>query len=104
MPDVPCCEIRMIRTASSRLRPCLLVQGGPVILANLWADDLLHKSRLNTVENHLRDVAIAYERALSRGPPPPLERKLERLAVFSSAELTSLAERLCSTKRGAAAS
>ncbi|MFQ6574912.1 tyrosine-type recombinase/integrase [Pseudomonas sp. UM16] len=102
MPDVPCCEIRMIRTAFSGLRPYLLVEGVPVILANLWAEDLLHKSRLNTVENYLRDVAIAYEWALTRGSP--LERKLERLAVFSSTELTSLAERLCSTKRGAGAS
>ncbi|WP_232914254.1 MULTISPECIES: hypothetical protein [Pseudomonas] len=102
MPDVPFCEIRMIRTASSGLRPYLLVQGVPVILANLWAEDLLHRSRLNTVENYLRDIAIAYEWALSRGSP--LEAKLERLAVFSSAELTSLAERLCSTKRGAGAS
>lgn len=76
--------------------------GVPVILANLWAEDLLHRSRLNTVENYLRDIAIAYEWALSRGSP--LEAKLERLAVFSSAELTSLAERLCSTKRGAGAS
>jgi integrase len=102
MPDMPCCEIRMIRTASSRLRPYLLVEGVPVILANLWTEDLLHKSRLNTAENYLRDVAIAYEWALSRDSP--LERKLERLAVFSSTELTSLAERLCSTKRGAGAS
>lgn len=102
MPDMPCCEIRMIRTASSRLRPYLLVEGVPVILANLWAEDLLHKSRLNTAENYLRDVAIAYEWALSRGSP--LERKLERLSVFSSTELISLAERLCSTKRGAGAS
>lgn len=102
MPDVPFCEIRMIRTASSGLRPYLLVEGVPVILANLWAEDLLQKSRLNTVENYLRDVAIAYEWALSRGSP--LEGKLERLAVFSSTELTSLAERLCSTKRGAEAS
>ncbi|KKX59707.1 integrase [Pseudomonas putida] len=102
MPDVPFCEIRMIRTASSGLRPYLLVDGVPVILANLWAGDLLQKSRLNTVENYLRDVAIAYEWALSRGSP--LEGKLERLAVFSSTELTSLAERLCSTKRGAEAS
>ncbi|WP_235431857.1 tyrosine-type recombinase/integrase [Pseudomonas putida] len=92
----------MIRTASSGLRPYLLVDGVPVILANLWAGDLLQKSRLNTVENYLRDVAIAYEWALSRGSP--LEGKLERLAVFSSTELTSLAERLCSTKRGAEAS
>lgn len=99
MPDVPCCEIRMIRTASSGLRPYLLVEGVPVILANLWAEDLLHKSRLNTVENYLRDIAIAYEWALSRGSP--LEAKLERLAVFSPVELTSLAERLCSTKLGA---
>lgn len=102
MPDVPFCEIRMIRTASSGLRPYLLVEGVPVILANLWAEDLLQKSRLNTVENYLRDVAIAYEWALSRGSP--LEGKLERLAVFSSTELTSLTERLCSTKRGAEAS
>lgn len=102
MPDVPFCEIRMIRTASSGLRPYFLVDGVPVILANLWAGDLLQKSRLNTVENYLRDVAIAYEWALSRGSP--LEGKLERLAVFSSTELTSLAERLCSTKRGAEAS
>jgi integrase len=92
----------MIRTASSGLRPYLLVDGVPVILANLWAEDLLQKSRLNTVENYLRDVAIAYEWALSRGSP--LEGKLERLAVFSSTELTSLAERLCSTNRGAEAS
>ncbi len=56
MPDVPFCEIRMIRTASSGLRPYLLVQGVPVILANLWAEDLLHRSRLNTVENYLRDM------------------------------------------------
>ncbi|MFG0272910.1 tyrosine-type recombinase/integrase [Pseudomonas sp. zjy_14] len=102
MPNVPCCEIRMIRTASSGLRPYLLVEGVPVILANLWAEDLLHRSRLNTVENYLRDIAIAYEWALSRGSP--LETKLERLAVFSSTELTSLAERLCSTRGGAAAS
>ena len=102
MPNVPCCEIRMIRTASRGLRPYLLVEGVPVILANLWAEDLLHKSRLNTVENYLRDVAVAYEWALSRDSP--LERKLERLAVFNSAELTSLAERLCSTRRGAEAS
>ncbi len=102
MPDVPCCEIRMIRTASSGLRPYLLVEGVPVILANLWAEDLLHKSRLNTVESYLRDVAVAYEWALSRDSP--LERKLERLAVFSSTELTMLAERLCSTRRGAEAS
>lgn len=102
MPDVPFCEIRMIRTASSGLRPYLLVEGVPVILANLWAEDLLQKSRLNTVENYLRDAAIAYEWALGRGSP--LEGKLERLAVFSSTELTSLAERLCSTKRGAEAS
>jgi len=92
----------MIRTASSGLRPYLLVEGVPVILANLWAEDLLQKSRLNTVENYLRDAAIAYEWALGRGSP--LEGKLERLAVFSSTELTSLAERLCSTKRGAEAS
>ena len=102
MPDVPFCEVRMIRTASSGLRPYLLVEGVPVILANLWAEDLLQKSRLNTVENYLRDAAIAYEWALGRGSP--LEGKLERLAVFSSTELTSLAERLCSTKRGAEAS
>ena len=102
MPDVPFCEIRMIRTASRGLRPYLLVGGIPVILANLWAEDLLHRSRLNTVENYLRDVAIAYEWALSRDSP--LEGKLERLAVFSSTELTSLAECLCSTKRGAGAS
>lgn len=102
MADVPCCEIRMIQTSSSGLRPYLLVDGVPVILANLWAGDLLHKSRLNTVENYLRDVAVAYEWALSRGSP--LEGKLERLAVLSSTELTSLAERLCSTKRGAGAS
>ncbi|MBB6155147.1 integrase [Pseudomonas sp. JAI115] len=102
MPDMPYCEIRMIRTASNRLRPYLLVDGVPVILANLWAEDLLHKSRLNTVENYLRDIAIAYEWGLSRDSS--LERKLERFAVFSSTELTSLAERLCSTKRGAGAS
>jgi len=102
MPDVPCCEIRMIRTASSGLRPYLLVDGVPVILANLWAEDLLHKSRLNTVESYLRDVGVAYEWALSRDSP--LERKLERLAVFNSTELASLAERLCSTRRGAEAS
>ena len=102
MPDVPCCEIRMIRTASSGLRPYLLVDGVPVILANLWAEDLLHRSRLNTVENYLRDAAVAYEWALRRGAP--LEGKLERLAVFSPTELASLAERLCSTKHGAGAS
>lgn len=102
MPHIPFCEIRIIRTASSGIRPYLLVEGVPVILANLWAEDLLQKSRLNTVENYLRDVAIAYEWALSRGSP--LEGKLERLAVFSSAEVTSLAERLCSTKSGAGAS
>ncbi|MDR7052948.1 integrase [Pseudomonas koreensis] len=102
MPDKPYCEIRMIRTVSGHLRPYLLVEGVPVILVNLWAEDLLRTSRLNTAENYLRDVAIAYEWALSRGAP--LERKLERLAVLSTTELTSLAERLCSTKRGAAAS
>ena len=102
MPDVSFCEVRIIRTASRGLRPYLLVEGIPVILANLWAEDLLHKSRFNTVENYLRDVAIAYEWALSRGSP--LEGKLERLTVFSSTELTSLAEWLCTTKRGAGAS
>ncbi|WP_442110801.1 tyrosine-type recombinase/integrase [Pseudomonas sp. NUPR-001] len=102
MPVHPFCEIRVIRTSTSGLRPFLLIGSTPVILANLWAEDLLHKSRLNTVESYLRDVAIAYEWALSRGAP--LETKLERLAVFSSMELTSLAQCLCATKQGSNAS
>ena len=101
MPALPRCEVRLIRTLRLGLRPYLLIGGTPVILANLWAEDLLHSSVLNTTENYLRDVAIAYDWALGRGVS--LELKLERLAIFSPMEITSLAQRLCRTAQGQSA-
>lgn len=95
------CEVRLIRTERLGLRPYLLIGGTPVILANLWAEDLLHSTTLNTTESYLRDVAIAYEWALGRRLS--LEAKLERLAVFSPTEITSLAQRICSTAQGQSA-
>lgn len=101
MPALLRCEVRMIRTLRLGLRPYLLIGGTPVILANLWVEDLLHSSVLNTTENYLRDVAIAYNWALGRGVS--LEFKLEQLAKFSPMEITSLAQRLCRTAQGQSA-
>lgn len=95
-------EIRKLTYDSGEIGSYLVADGFPLVLPNLWAEDLRLSLRANTVEAYLRDILLLYRTAEVEGIVP--EAKLRSLMGFSRLEIKHLAKRLCETREGEAAS
>ncbi len=95
----PSYEIRRF-VRDNEICPYLLRDGVPLILPSLWVEELRIAARPNTLESYLRDLSIIYKWAESESID--IEERLSSFRGFSSPELTSIAQKLCTTKRGPA--
>lgn len=96
----PSYEIRRF-VRDSEMCPYLLRDGVPLVLPNLWIEELRISMRPNTLESYLRDVSIIYKWAESKSVN--IEERFSSLRGLTTSELTSVARKLCSTKLGPAA-
>lgn len=95
-------EMRKFQRPSGHLWPYLLSDGFPLILPNLWIDELGLSARPNTLEAYLRDISILYRWASETGIS--IEARLESLKGFSAAETRKIVSLLCQTRSGSPAS
>ncbi len=80
--------------------PYLLRDGVPLILPSLWVEELRIAARPNTLESYLRDLSIVYKWAEFEAID--IEERFSSFRGFSTPELTSIAQKLCTTKSGPA--
>ena len=92
----PLFEIRRFPRGDGEIWPCLLRKGLPILLPNLWIDELCISARPNTVESYLRDILIIYNWATSE--LINLDERFKSLRGLSNSELSALAFALCTTK------
>lgn len=102
MPKPVLVEIRKFPKASGELWPYLVLDGFPLIIPNLWIDELGLSARPNTLESYLRDIALIYKWGAENNVS--IEDRLERLKGFSSFETRVIAQELCTTRNGDPAS
>lgn len=95
-------EIRKFFTPAGVLRPYLIRGGFPLIIPNLWIDELSLSSRTNTLEAYIRDIAILYRWGSKQGVS--IEDRLKSLQGFLSPEIRNIAHTLCRTSAGELAS
>lgn len=60
-------SLKVIQRSDGVLHPVLLCRGVPLVLANLWIDDLSLTARFNTLKSYLRDVLQLHCWAQRRG-------------------------------------
>lgn len=96
----PVLRVRRLPRENGIRWPFLIRDGIPLILPNLWVDELA--SRENTAEAYLRDVLLLYQVAADKGFSP--EERFKDLKGFSRAEIRSISARLCTGRNGKAAS
>jgi site-specific recombinase XerD len=81
--------LALIRLSTGAYHPVLAEAGCPLVLPNLWADDLALTARFNTVKAYLGDVLQFYRWARKSDINPYMS--FDRLKGFSPAALKSLA-------------
>jgi integrase len=89
-------RLRKITDPEGRVRPYLVRDGIPLVLPNLWIDEVSSSAGPNTADAYLRDIALVYRWAATDGCV--LEDRLRRLQGFSSREIYAVAEELCRTR------
>ena len=59
---MPRYQVRLILVEGQLLHPVLTTsEGKPLVLPNLWADDLMRYRRLNTAKSYLTDIIVLYQ-------------------------------------------
>ncbi|WP_051534365.1 tyrosine-type recombinase/integrase [Deefgea rivuli] len=91
-------EIRRLARPDGTLRPFMIFEGLPLILPNLWIDDLGMTARENTLNAYLRDLKIMYEWAVENGIS--IENRIRSLKGFSRPELRKIANLLTTKNNG----
>ncbi len=94
--------VRLIRKDDGGLHPILTVGGRPLVLPNLWADELSLSTRFNTVRSYLADITLLYRWADKSGID--LHERFSSLTPFRKAELRQLANAACVKADGTSAS
>ncbi|MFF7109333.1 tyrosine-type recombinase/integrase [Pseudomonas sichuanensis] len=95
LPNTRPYEIRRFATLEGDIWPCLVRDGLPVLLPNLWIDELSISARSNTAESYLRDIAILYEWAFDKAIT--LEARFRNFTGFSKLEIIDISKSICKT-------
>lgn len=96
-------QVRLITIGNDRLHPVLTTdEGVPLVLPNLWADDLVRYRRLNTAKSYLADLVVMYRWAAKAGIN--VHQRVSSLVGFRRSEVRRLVKALFTTSLGLQAS
>lgn len=93
----PIYEIRKFPGENGETWPYLVNHGLPVLLPNLWVDELRIATRANTVESYLRDILLIYKCEDLKSID--FNTRFKSLQGFSTGELRSISSALCTLKK-----
>jgi integrase len=93
-------RVRLITVESGLLHPVLTTHDGrPLVLPNLWANDLMQYRRLNTARSYLTDLLVLYQWASNA--QIDIHQRISSLTGFRRLEVQRLVRALFTTSRGA---
>jgi len=95
-------SVDLIRRSDGVLYPVLMLSGSPLVLPNLWVDDLSLTARSNTLKSYLRDVLDLYRWAERAGVN--IHEAFASLRGLSPAALKSAATYMSTKRNGGLAS
>jgi len=96
-------RIKLIGVGAGFLHPVLTTENGrPLVLPNLWADDLMRYRRLNTARSYLIDLLVVYQWAQSTAID--IHHRISSLTGFRRMEIQRLIKALFMTSKGMPAS
>lgn len=91
-------QVVLARDDKGILRPIVVRAGLPLLLPNLWADEISIGGSFNTVRSYLFDLILAYSWADQAGVD--LYTRLSSCVGLTKAETRSLARHMCTAKSG----